>query len=97
MLSLINLEFGIKITLLSIVTKSSIKYSNLFNCADYSSLSIICPTLTCLKIISITPAATFASEPCKAKPIANPAAPKRAINEVVSIPNCPTAAIITNK
>ena len=49
--------------------------------------SIQFPTLNGLKNKSITPAATFDNVPCKASPIANPAAPKTAIIEVVFTPN----------
>ena len=48
-----------------------------------------------LKINSMTPAAKFASEPCKAKPIAKPAAPTTATREAVCTPNRPSAAITT--
>ncbi len=42
-----------------------------------------------------TPPAKLASEPCKARPTARPAAPSTAINEVVSIPIIPATVIRT--
>ncbi len=53
--------------------------------------SIKSPTLNGRKMIIRKPAAKFASEPCKARPIARPAAPKMAMNEVVWIPSWPSA------
>ena len=54
------------------------------------------PTLKGLKNNNITPAATLDKVPCKANPIARPAAPKTAIIEVVLTPNwAKTATIVT--
>ena len=44
--------------------------------------SIKTPTLNGRKLIIRKPAAKFASEPCRAGPIARPAAPGMAMNEV---------------
>ena len=43
-----------------------------------------------------TPEAKFASDPCSARPTARPAAPIRAMNEVVWIPSWASAARTTN-
>ena len=43
-----------------------------------------------------TPDAKLDSEPCNAKPTAKPAAPKIAMNDVVSIPICESAISTVN-
>ena len=43
----------------------------------------------------VIPAAKLDSEPCNARPMARPAAPKTAIKDVVWMPSIPNAAIIT--
>ncbi len=53
------------------------------------------PFLKGRKISSITPAAKFESVPCRARPMARPAAPSTATSEVVSIPNRLSTAITT--
>ena len=53
------------------------------------------PALKGLNKTIITPEAKFPKESFKAKPIAKPAAPKIAKNEVVSTPSLFKAAIIT--
>ena len=50
---------------------------------EISVVSTQSPLLNGLNNKSITPAATFDRVPCKARPIAKPAAPKTAIIEVV--------------
>jgi hypothetical protein len=42
------------------------------------------------------PAAKFASEPCRASPMARPAAPITATKDVVCTPSCPRAARTAN-
>ena len=48
------------------------------------------------KIISMTPEAKFDRELCSDRPMARPAAPSKAISEVVSMPSWLSAAITTN-
>ena len=45
---------------------------------------------------SMTPAAKLLRVPCRASPTASPAAPRTAMNEVVSIPNRLSTATTTN-
>ena len=60
---------------------------------DVLPVSTQSPVVNGLNNNNITPAATFDNVPCKAKPIAKPAAPRTAIIEVVCTPNCPKTAI----
>ena len=54
------------------------------------------PTLIWRNRISITPEARFESDPCKANPIAKPAAPSTATKDAVCMPTWLIAEIITN-
>ena len=67
-----------------------------FTVPEIPFVSIQSPVSNGLKIRSITPAATLDKVPWSASPIANPAAPRTAIIEVVSIPNWLRAIINVN-
>ena len=81
------LEFGIDTKTLSKVLIIVVNNPTSLIVPEISVVSTQSPLLKGLNNKSITPAATFDSVPCKARPIAKPAAPKTAIIEVVWTPN----------
>ena len=80
---------------LSGVASSVVNSNSDLTVPAWPATSTYWPTLKGRKISSITPAATFDSVPCKARPIARPAAPKTAIRLVVSTPNRFRTAMMT--
>ena len=83
-------EFGIEIKILSKVSIFVVNNPTSFTIPDEPAISTQSPVSNGRRISNITPAATFDKVPCRARPIARPAAPSTAIIEVVWIPNCPS-------
>ena len=74
--SLMNIvEFGIDIKILSNVSIFVVNNPTSFTIPEDPATSAQSPVSNGRKISSITPAATFDNAPCKARPIARPAAP----------------------
>ena len=81
-----RIPFGIITLLLSMVVKIELNICISLTVPLVPSYSIKSPTLKGLKNNIITPAAKFCNVSFKAKPTANPAAPKIARKEVISTP-----------
>ena len=84
---MIALLSGVFMTVLNILIASTVPVA--------PPASTKCPHSKGRKIISMIPAAKFDSEPCNANPIARPAAPIMATNDVVSTPSVLNEARIT--
>ena len=93
MLPLDNEPLGIIISLLERPISFVVKISISFTTPTSPWASIKSPILIGLKIIIKTPPAKLPREPCKASPIAKPAAASTAAKEVVPMPTLPNTTI----
>src|SRR5438094_931831 len=69
------------------------KREELLDLAADIGISMVSPTRTMRKATTMSPAAKLASEPCRERAMASPAAPSNARIEVVSTPSCWSTAI----